>query len=195
MALQAADSKLVVKGQIGYTGGSSSPFKFLGRQIIVRNRENTKMKLKRIGLWSIATGVLISVGLLSVEQGNAAEKRCTLDTLKGQYLVAATGTLFPPAFGVTAPSISAAAGYSIYNGDGTGTDYVTFTVNGVNQNVTSPTPTTYTLGPDCTGTKTVLPYGPHFNIFVASDGEGLTAIATDSGFAAVESDRRVGPSH
>lgn len=153
------------------------------------------MKLQRIGLWAIATGVLISVGLLNVEQGYAAEKKCTLETLKGQYLVAATGTLFPPAFGVTAPSVSAAAGYSIYNGDGTGTDYVTFTVNGVNQNVESPTPTAYTLGPDCTGTKTVLPYGPHFNIFVAPDGEGLTAIATDSGFAAAESDRRVGASH
>lgn len=153
------------------------------------------MKLKRVGLWSIATGVLISLGLLNVEQAYAGGKNCTLDTLKGQYLVAATGTLFPPAFGVTAPSVSAAAGYSIYNGDGTGTDYVTFTVNGVNQNVASPTPTTYTLGPDCTGTKTVLPYGPHFNIFVASDGEGLTAIATDLGFAAAESDRRVGPSH
>ena len=49
--------------------------------------------------------------------------------------MSATGTLFPPAFGVTEPSVSTAAGYSIYNGDGTGTDYVTFTVNGVNQNV------------------------------------------------------------
>jgi hypothetical protein len=68
---------------------------------------------------------------------------------------------------------------------------VTFAVNGVNQNVTSPTATSYTLGPDCTGTKTVLPYGPNFNIFVAVDGEGLTAIATDSGFAVSESDSRV----
>jgi hypothetical protein len=60
--------------------------------------------------------------------------------------------------------------------------------------VASPTPTSYTLGPDCTGTKTVLPYGPHFNIFVAFNGEGLTAIATDSGFAVAESDSRVRPS-
>jgi hypothetical protein len=88
-----------------------------------------------------------------------------------------------------------AAGYSIYNGDGTGTDYVTFAVNGVNQNVTSPAATSYTLEPDCTGTKTVLPYGPHFNIFVAVDGESLTAIATDSGFAVSESDSRVQRSH
>jgi hypothetical protein len=153
------------------------------------------MKLKRIALWPIATAVLVSVGLLTVEHGYAAEKKCTLDTLKGQYLVATAGTLFPPAFGVTVQSVSTAAGYSVYNGDGTGTDYVTFAVNGVNQNVASPTPTTYTLGPDCTGTKTVLPYGPHFNIFVASNGEGLTAIATDLGFATSESDGRVGASH
>ena len=137
------------------------------------------MKLKRSGLCATAIGVLVlSLGLLNAEPGYAAGKQCSLATLKGQYMVAATGTLFPPAFGVTAPSVSSAAGYSIYNGDGTGTDYVTFAVNGVNQNVASPTATSYTLEPDCTGTKTVLPYGPHFNIFVAVDGESLTAAAT-----------------
>lgn len=154
------------------------------------------MKLKRSDLWAIAIGgLLLSLGLLSAEPGHAAGKQCSLATLKGQYMVAATGTLYPPAFGVAAPSGSSAAGYSIYNGDGTGTDYVTFAVNGVNQNVTSPTPTSYTLGPDCTGTKTVLPNGPHFNIFVAFDGVSLTAIATDPGFAVAESDSRVPRSH
>jgi hypothetical protein len=152
--------------------------------------------MKRVGLPVIGLGLLVSVGFLSVERAHAGEDdhgtKCTLDTLKGQYLVAATGTLFPPAFGVTEQSTSAAAGYSIYYGDGTGTDWVTFTVNGV-ANVTSPTPTKYTLKPDCTGTKTVLPSGPHFNIFVGLDGEGLTAIATDEGFAVSESDRRSGP--
>jgi hypothetical protein len=100
--------------------------------------------------------------------------------------------LFPPAFGVTEPSTSEAAGYSLYNGDGTGTDYVTFTINGINTGVSSPTPTTYTLKSDCTGSKTVLPDGPHFNIAVAFDGSGLTAIATDTGFAVSESDKRTG---
>ncbi len=123
---------------------------------------------------------------------NHRAAKCTLDTLKGQYLVAANGMLFAPAFGVTAPSVSAAAGYLIYNGDGTGTDFVTFTVNGINQNVTSPTSTTYTLKSDCTGTKTVLPYGPNFDIFVALDGDALTAVATDPGLAVSEFDRRVG---
>jgi hypothetical protein len=154
------------------------------------------MKLKRSGLCATAIGVLVlSLGLLNAEPGYAAGRQCSPATLKGQYMVAAAGTLFPPAFGVIAPSVSTAAGYSIYNGDGTGTDYVTFAVNGVNQNVTSPTATSYTLEPDCTGTKTVLPYGPHFNIFAAVDGESLTAIATDSGFAVSESDSRVQRSH
>jgi hypothetical protein len=119
--------------------------------------------------------------------------KCTLETLAGQYLVAANGRLFPPAFGVSKESVSAAAGYSIYNGDGTGTDYVTFTVNGTNANVTSPAATQYTLNADCTGTKTVLPYGPHFNIFVAIDGSGLTEVATDPGFAVSTMDFRVDP--
>ena len=140
----------------------------------------------------IGLGLLIGVGSLPVQSGYAGDSaiKCSLDTLKGQYLVAANGTLFPPAFGVPEPSISEAAGYSIYNGDGTGTDHVTFTINGVNANVTSPPPPTYTLKSDCTGTKTVLPDGPHFNIYVAFDGSSLTAVATDTGFAVSESDKR-----
>jgi hypothetical protein len=154
--------------------------------------------MKRVGLWAIAMGVLVNVGLFAVELGYADDKEhaktCTLATLNGQYLGAATGTLFPPAFGVTKPSVSAVAGYSIYNGDGTGEDFVTFSINGVTVVglVPFPTPTTYTLKSNCTGTKTVLPSGPHFNIFVAFDGEEETHIATDPGFAVSVSNRRVG---
>jgi hypothetical protein len=68
---------------------------------------------------------------------------------------------------------------------------VTLTINGVNANVTSPMATSYTLGPDCTGTKTVLPYGPTFNIFVADNGEMLTGVSTLPQFAVSEYDRRV----
>jgi hypothetical protein len=74
----------------------------------------------------------------------------------------------------------------------TGTDYVTFTINGVNQNVTSPTPFTYTLKSDCTGMRTVLPSGPSFNIFAALDGDGLSSIATTPGFAESDYERRTG---
>jgi hypothetical protein len=55
------------------------------------------MKLKRMGLWAIGTGVLIGVGVLTVERGYADDTtKCTLATLKGQYLFAGPATLFPP---------------------------------------------------------------------------------------------------
>jgi hypothetical protein len=156
--------------------------------------------MKRLRSTAIGAVTLAGMALLTVERPYAGEfdhpTKCTLKTLNGQYLVAANGTLFPPAFGVTEQSVSAAAGYSTYNGDGTGTDWVAFTIDGTVAvgAVPTPTPTTYTLKSDCTGTKTVMD-GPHFNIFVAIDGSGLTAIATDQGFAVSESDRRVGPSN
>lgn len=149
------------------------------------------MRCARYLMMTIATLAAISGLIAAPASADEHKDKCSLDTLFGQYLVAATGRLFPPAFGVSKESVSAAAGYSIYNGDGTGTDYVTFTVNGVNANVASPTPTQYTLNADCTGTKTVLPYGPHFNIFVALDGAGLTEVATDPGFAVSTMDRQV----
>ncbi len=152
--------------------------------------------MKRLISKVIGVVTLTGIVLFAVERPYAGEyddpNKCTLQTLNGQYLVAANGSLFPPAFGVTGQSVSAAAGYSTYNGDGTGMDWVTFSIDGVVAvgAVPTPTPTTYTLKSNCTGTKTVM-NGPHFNIFVAIDGSGLTAIATDPGFAVSESDRRV----
>jgi hypothetical protein len=153
--------------------------------------------MKRIGAWAIGIGVLVGVGPLAVEQGYAGENeaKCTLATLNGQYLFAGSGTLFPPAFGIpkgTPPSPAASAGYHIFNGDGTGTDFVTFTVNGINKNVQSPVPITYTLKPDCTGTYSVQ-NGPNFNIFVAVDGSALSVIDTDMGVSFSEGpNQRVG---
>ena len=155
--------------------------------------------MKLAGLWAIGIGTIVSVGPFAGEQAYAGENdhpaKCTLETLYGQYLVAGHGTLFGVAAAIfSAPdgSVSEAAGYSLYNGDGTGTDYVTFTINVVNQNVTSPTPFTYTLKSDCTGTRTVLPSGPSFNIFAAFDGDGLSSIATTPGFAESDYERRTG---
>jgi hypothetical protein len=137
--------------------------------------------VKRAGLWAIALGVVVSIG---VEQGYAGERaeKCTLATLNGQYLFAESGTLFPPAFGVTKESIGNSAGFHIINGDGTGTDFVTFSVNGIDQHVPSPVAITYTLNPDCTGTLSVQ-NGPNHDIFVAVDGSSLTSINTDPGVA------------
>jgi hypothetical protein len=120
--------------------------------------------------------VLGSVGLLTTAQGFADENdratKCTLATLKARYLFAGIGTLFPGAFGglITVESVGAAAGYHIFNGNGSGQDFVTFTINGVDQNVPSPNQLTYTLNPECTGTYAVhnppgAPPGPTFDIF------------------------------
>jgi hypothetical protein len=147
--------------------------------------------MKRTAPWVIGIGVLVGVGP-TVQPGYAGEiGKCSLGTLKGQYLFDGSGTLFPPAFGVTAASVDASAGYHIFNGDGTGTDYVTFSINGIDQNVSSPVATTYTLNADCTGTFSVK-NGPNFDIFVAVDGSALSVVETDNGASYSEVQQRVG---
>jgi hypothetical protein len=84
--------------------------------------------MKRERLWAIGIGVLVSAGPLAVGQGYAGEyeAKCTLATLQGQYLFTGPGT------------VVASAGYHIFRGDGTRMDFVTLTVNGVDQHVPSP---------------------------------------------------------
>src|SRR5438034_9179334 len=59
-----------------------------------------------------------------VGQGPAASNKhprtCSLATLKGRYLFADKGTLLPPAFGVTTPTLAADAGLQLFKGAGTG---------------------------------------------------------------------------
>ena len=151
--------------------------------------------MKRAGLWTIGIGALVTVGLTAIEASAGENERgCTLATLHGQYLFAGPATLFPPSFGVTAPTLAASAGFHIFNGDGTGTDFVTFTVEGVDQHVPSPVLTTYTLNADCAGTYSVQ-NGPTLDIFVAVDGSALSAIeATPGVSASYGPDPRVGSS-
>jgi hypothetical protein len=164
--------------------------------------------MKRAGLWAIGIGALVSVGPLAVGQGYAGEDeaKCTLATLKGLYLFASTGTVFPPAFGMpegTPPSVSNAAGYHILNGDGTGEDRLTFLINGVVfVQPTSAGKVSYPVNSDCTGTYSSVttppaPPGPVFNLVVSPDGGELFLISsgsgTSNGFAVEEGpDWRVG---
>ena len=134
--------------------------------------------MKRGRSWAaIGVGLFITMGLITVEPGYAEEPECTLKTLKGRYLFALTATLFPPAFGVTEPTQSNAAGFHIFNGDGTGTDIVTFTLGGATVFSNSAIPITYTVNADCTGNYTV-PNGPSFGLFIAPNGESIASIAT-----------------
>jgi hypothetical protein len=141
--------------------------------------------MKSVGLWAaMGIGICITVGLLTVNQGYAEEKEdeptCTLKTLKGRYLFADTGTVYPPAFGVTEPTPATDAGFHIFHGDGTGTDIVTVRFNGVIVAENFVTPTSYTVNADCTGTLTV-PDGPSFGLFIAPNGEAIAITATDPG--------------
>jgi len=142
--------------------------------------------MKCARLWAIGIGALVGASLLPMGQGYAGKDdhptRCTLATLNGQYLFSGSGTLFPPAFGVTSVSTATSAGFHIFNGDGTGLEFVTFSVDGIDQHVPSPVAITYTLNHNCTGTYSVQ-NGPNFNIFVAVDGSALTIINTDPGIA------------
>src|SRR5712671_914603 len=95
------------------------------------------MQMKSVSRISMMpTRIMIVCGLLVAGSSAWADDGvegppCTLKTLKGRYLVADKGTIFPPAFGVTAPSFGTNAGFHLFNGDGTGTDIVTVRINGV----------------------------------------------------------------
>jgi hypothetical protein len=149
--------------------------------------------MKRVGRWAIGIGLFVTIGFLTIEPGYATPQ-CTLATLKGRYLFVGSGTLLPPAFGITKQALFASAGYHIFNGDGTGTDIVTFSIDGVVVEDKSTTPVSYTVNPDCSGTYTVPPPGPSFDIFIAPSGDELTVIGTDLGVVGFQApQRRVAP--
>jgi hypothetical protein len=155
----------------------------------------------RIRRLALAAGLIVIVGaslpvtLPAVDehesQGRDNHRVCTLATLQGRYLFAESGVLLPPAFGVAVPTQAADAGIHIFNGDGTGTDTVTFRIgnNIVLENVVNPL--LYTVNPDCTGTIAVI-NGPSFDIFIAPDGAEFARIATaPAGNYSATIDRRV----
>jgi hypothetical protein len=139
---------------------------------------------------ALATLVGLSLSGTVAASNDDGPRGCTLGTLKGRYLFADAGTLYSPAFGVAQPTPAANAGFHLFNGDGTGTDTVTFRVGGaiVLENVVAPT--IYTVNADCTGTLSVLG-GPSFGMFVSPDGEAIASIATDPGNYVSSIDRRV----
>ena len=137
--------------------------------------------MKRVSILAIGIGVVVTLGLLTVERGSAKEEEptCNLATLQGRYLFATSGTLLPPAFGVTEPTPGASAGFHIFNGDGTGTDIVTVRIGGKIVLSKVAAPISYTVNADCTGSYTVeVPDGPSFDLFIAPQGEAVATIAT-----------------
>jgi hypothetical protein len=153
--------------------------------------------MKRVGLGAaIGIGLFITVGLLTVEPGYTEEKdhaaTCTLETLKGRYLFGGIATLLDPddPDPLVKQQLLAVAGYHTFNGDGTGTDIVTVTINGVVVRENFVTPITYTVNPDCSGTYTVPVSGESFGIFIAPHGEELMVIGTTRGSVLVQGPNR-----
>ena len=124
--------------------------------------------MKRACVWMVAIGLFIAVGFLAVEQAYAEAHHhgpsCTLKTLKGRYLFSEPAMVVPPAFGITEPTPGNAAGFHIFNGDGTGTDIVTLRLGGVTIFSNAAMPITYTVNADCTGSYT----GPQWRAVLRS---------------------------
>jgi hypothetical protein len=123
-------------------------------------------------------------GLVFGDDHGDRPPKCTLATRKGRYLFGGIATLLPPA--APQQSLLAVAGYHIFNGDGTGTDVVTASINGAIVEENSVVPIRYTVNPDCTGTYTVPSEELSFSIFIAPNGTELIAIATTPGFVLVQ---------
>ena len=139
---------------------------------------------------SNATGSVVSVAT-----GMTAGKptQCTLATLKGRYLFAHSGTILPPAFGVTEPTPGADAGIHTFNGDGTGSDLVTVRIGSQILLENASVPITYTVNADCTGEyRPQVDDGPAFNLFIDPKGDTVVVIATEpAGNYAAGIDQRV----
>jgi hypothetical protein len=145
----------------------------------------------------IGIGLFITVGLLTGAPGYAEKEddtpTCTLNTLKGRYLFGGIATQLDPddPDPLVKQQLIAVAGIRTLNGDGTGTDLVTVTINGMLVREHFITPITYTVNPDCSGTITILATGESIGIFIAPHGEELMTIGTTPGSVAVSPSRRV----
>lgn len=92
--------------------------------------------------------------------------------MNGTYLASGTGV-------VAGVGPIATVSLVIYNGDGTGMAVSgTRTVNGVS-NSTGSAPASFTVNPDCTGSKII--GSTHFSFVITPDGSTITWIVTDNG--------------
>ena len=126
------------------------------------------------------------------------QPKCTVATLKGRYLFGGIATLVPPAS--PGQALLAVGGYHVFNGDGTGKDFVAASINGqsIERQFSDPDRSvfdiTYTVNPDCSGTYTVLGDGASFGLFVAPDGDEVIVFGTTPGVVLVQGpNRRVSP--
>jgi len=115
--------------------------------------------------------------------------QCTVAALDGLYVFAATGFFGLPVTSTSAPAQPKAIVELIrFNGDGSlDVPGATRSLNGTIAEIPAGGTGTYTVAdlvpPDraCTGTLVFSPSGPHFNLFIAPDGNQIRMIQTDTG--------------
>jgi hypothetical protein len=127
-----------------------------------------------------AASALFALGMalpgLALADKDGKEPECSLRTLHGAYLFAATGFTIPA--GVALPK--AIVERIDFRGDGTlHVTAATRSINGVVAR-SQPGDGTYVLNDDCTGTLQFI-NGPGFDIFASPKGDDLTMIQTDQG--------------
>jgi hypothetical protein len=125
------------------------------------------------GMFSVLALAALAAGL-TPQLAKADNAQCNLGNsiMNGTYVASGTGT-------VAGVGPIAVVGELIYNGDGTG--YVvmlTQSVNGATSTATK-VPVSFTVNPDCTGSKTV--GTGHYNFVITPDGSLITWIVTDNG--------------
>ncbi len=103
-----------------------------------------------------------------------ADPVCSQATMSGTYVTYATGKL---SAGTTGVAEYASVGTVNYDGHGHGTSSDTQSVSGVISRTTSTA--TYTVKPDCTGSKDF--EGTTFDFVITSDGREIFFIVTNAG--------------
>ena len=136
--------------------------------------------------------VLIGVGLLTLGVGNPAEagSKCTVATLKGNYVYAQDGFNIA---GDTAAQRTpfAQIGREIFDGKGNMTGTASASLNGTV--VHSTYAGTYAVNPDCSGTVTFtdnLSQTFHYDIFIKDGGREFVFVQTDAGVVTAAYERR-----
>jgi hypothetical protein len=133
-----------------------------------------------MGLFKITAAVLVAAAMaLGVSGVALAHNDCTLKTLRGTYVFAASGYNIDPVLGALPKAIVEVIDF---NGDGTlSVPAATRSVNGVIVRSTPGGTGSYTVEAGCTGTIQFLPVpGPSYDIFISRNHK-LWMIQTTSG--------------
>ena len=134
------------------------------------------MKATTRTLIAAATIALAMTGVAGA-QADDPEKQCSVKTLKGSYVLTASGYVIND--GVARPKTIVEL--VEFNGDGTLTvSGGTLSVNGVVTQIPPNGIGDYHIDADCNGGLVFIP-GPSFNLFIERDGKSGLAIQTNPG--------------